>query len=153
MHVTECDARRAIEVTRLRAGLAGMLRRAADRLSAVDPVRQRDGAVITPYPSGPYLVRGAYRITDIDGNEIDLPRRTVALCRCGLTGSGLWCDGSHKAGRRTAGHVAMPGPDGSPALEEATAVGSRGDDGAPVPAAAGEQSAAQSDPRAGRPLQ
>ena len=42
MHVTECDARRAIEVTRLRAGLAGMLRRAADRLSAGDPVRQRD---------------------------------------------------------------------------------------------------------------
>jgi len=146
-------AGRAIEVTRLRAGLARVLRRAADRLSAGDPVCHQDGAVITPYPSGPYLVRGSYRITDLEGNEIDLPRRTVALCRCGLTGSGPWCDGSHKAGRRTAGHVAMPGPDGSSALKGTMAVGSRGDDGSPIPAAADEESAAQSDPRAHRSLQ
>src|SRR5882672_7802820 len=87
----------AIDVTRVRAALARVLRRAAGRLSAGAPARQDEGAVITPYPNGPYLVRGVYRMTDLDGNEIDLPRRTIALCRCGLTGSRPWCDGSHKA--------------------------------------------------------
>src|SRR3981081_2589580 len=84
----------AIDVTRVRAALAGMLRRAAGWLSAGAPTRQDDGAVITPYPNGPYIVRGVYRMIDLDGNDIDLPRRTIALCRCGLTGSRPWCDGS-----------------------------------------------------------
>ncbi|MBV8542014.1 MAG: CDGSH iron-sulfur domain-containing protein [Pseudonocardiales bacterium] len=52
--------------------------------------------VITAYPDGPYLVRGAYRIVDEDGNEIGLTRRTVALCRCGRSGQKPWCDSSHK---------------------------------------------------------
>jgi CDGSH-type Zn-finger protein len=138
----------AMHVTRVRAALARVLRRAAGRLSAEPPARQDDGAVITPYPNGPYLVRGAYRMTDLDGNEIHLPRRTIALCRCGLTGSRPWCDGSHKAVRS----LAAPGADRS-TPQVAAAVGSRGDDRSPVPAAASEEPAAQGNPRAQGALQ
>jgi len=135
-----------IEMSRIREALARVLRRAAGQLSVSDPVRRDDGAVITPYPNGPFLVRGVYRMTDIDGTEIGLPRRTIALCRCGLTGSQPWCDGSHKAVRRPAGNVAVPGAEGRPAPQVAAAVGSRGDDRSPVPAAADEEPAAQGNP-------
>lgn len=53
--------------------------------------------VITAYPDGPYLVRGAYRIVDANGNEVELTRRTVALCRCGHSNQKPWCDSSHKS--------------------------------------------------------
>jgi CDGSH-type Zn-finger protein len=52
---------------------------------------------ITPYRNGPYLVRGPVSIVDQDGNEIELKRRTVALCRCGRSGMRPFCDGTHKA--------------------------------------------------------
>ncbi len=42
-----------------------------------------DEATITPYRDGPLLVRGPFRLLDQDGNEIEVDRRTVALCRCG----------------------------------------------------------------------
>jgi len=54
------------------------------------------GATITPYRDGPLIVRGAFRLTDQDGNEIDPGRDTVALCRCGKSGIKPFCDGSHK---------------------------------------------------------
>lgn len=57
---------------------------------------QWDGAVITPYRNGPYLVRGPFRITDQAGNEIEVRRRTVALCRCGRSSTRPFCDGTHK---------------------------------------------------------
>ncbi|MGH2769054.1 MAG: CDGSH iron-sulfur domain-containing protein, partial [Actinomycetota bacterium] len=53
-------------------------------------------AMITPYPDGPYLVRGTYRIVDHRGREIEVTRRTVALCRCGRSRIKPWCDGNHK---------------------------------------------------------
>lgn len=58
---------------------------------------QEPGVVITAYPDGPYLVRGAYRIVDANGDEIELTRRTVALCRCGRSSQKPWCDSSHKS--------------------------------------------------------
>jgi len=54
-------------------------------------------ATITAYPDGPLLVRGSYRIIDASGNEVELTRRTVALCRCGRSSQKPWCDGTHKA--------------------------------------------------------
>jgi CDGSH-type Zn-finger protein len=54
------------------------------------------GATITPYRDGPLIVRGAFRLVDQDGNEIDAGRDTVALCRCGKSGIKPFCDGSHK---------------------------------------------------------
>ncbi|MEX2553180.1 MAG: CDGSH iron-sulfur domain-containing protein [Actinomycetota bacterium] len=56
-----------------------------------------ESATITAYPDGPLLVRGSYRIIDASGNEVELTRRTVALCRCGRSGQKPWCDGTHKA--------------------------------------------------------
>jgi CDGSH-type Zn-finger protein len=57
-----------------------------------------DGSVtITAYPDGPLLVRGEARIVDAEGNPIERRRRTVALCRCGLSSIKPFCDGTHKA--------------------------------------------------------
>ncbi len=53
-------------------------------------------ATITPYPDGPYLVRGDFAVQDQDGNEVPLERRTIALCRCGKSRIRPFCDGTHK---------------------------------------------------------
>jgi CDGSH-type Zn-finger protein len=51
---------------------------------------------ITPYPDGPYLVRGSFVVADQEGNEMPLERRTIALCRCGKSRMRPFCDGTHK---------------------------------------------------------
>ena len=51
---------------------------------------------ITPYRNGPYLVRGPLVLTDQEGREIELRRKTVALCRCGKSKMRPFCDGTHK---------------------------------------------------------
>jgi CDGSH-type Zn-finger protein len=56
----------------------------------------RDDATITPYRDGPYILRGNFKLTDQDGNEIDRRRKTVALCRCGKSQIRPFCDGTHK---------------------------------------------------------
>ena len=59
-----------------------------------------DGRVtITTYEDGPLLVRGDFSVLTQDGEEVDAGRRTVALCRCGLSARKPFCDGTHKAGR------------------------------------------------------
>ena len=61
-------------------------------------------ARITPYRDGPYIVRGEFKITDQDGNEIEPGRGTIALCRCGRSQIRPFCDGTHKLiGFRAAG--------------------------------------------------
>ena len=56
----------------------------------------RDEVTITPYRDGPLLVRGPVRMIDQNGQEIELDRGTVALCRCGKSRLRPFCDGSHK---------------------------------------------------------
>jgi CDGSH-type Zn-finger protein len=51
---------------------------------------------VTPYRNGPYLIRGDFTLVDQDGNEIELRRKTVALCRCGRSRMRPFCDGTHK---------------------------------------------------------
>ncbi|HET8896298.1 MAG TPA: CDGSH iron-sulfur domain-containing protein [Protaetiibacter sp.] len=51
---------------------------------------------ITPCPNGPLLVRGDVELVDGDGEVIPNARRTVALCRCGVSLIKPYCDGSHK---------------------------------------------------------
>ena len=58
--------------------------------------RMDDDATITPYCDGPYIIRGNFRITDQDGNEIEPGRKTIALCRCGKSQIRPFCDGTHK---------------------------------------------------------
>ena len=54
-----------------------------------------DRVTITPYRDGPLLVRGPFKLLDQDGNEIELGRETVALCRCGKSRLRPFCDGTH----------------------------------------------------------
>jgi len=53
-------------------------------------------ARITPYPDGPYLIRGTFELTDADGQVIETRRKTIALCRCGASRTKPFCDGTHK---------------------------------------------------------
>lgn len=55
-------------------------------------------ASIRVYPDGPLLVRGSFSITDEQGREIEVVRKTVSLCRCGRSGLAPLCDGSHAKG-------------------------------------------------------
>ena len=60
--------------------------------------------VITACPDGPILVRGPARLVTPDGEPVERRRRTVALCRCGVSRIKPYCDGTHKAiGFRTEG--------------------------------------------------
>lgn len=52
---------------------------------------------ITPYKDGPLIVRGEIDLCTPDGTPIRCTRRTVALCRCGVSNIKPFCDGSHKA--------------------------------------------------------
>jgi CDGSH-type Zn-finger protein len=71
---------------------------------------------ITPYRDGPYLVRGPFTLLDQEGNEIEVKRRVVALCRCGRSGMRPFCDGTHKAiGFRAESGFAEPVPEQSSA--------------------------------------
>lgn len=56
-----------------------------------------DPARITAYPDGPLLVRGEVDLRDAAGRPIPQKRRTIALCRCGLSTIKPFCDGTHKA--------------------------------------------------------
>jgi CDGSH-type Zn-finger protein len=74
---------------------------------------------ITPYRNGPYLVRGPITLLDQDGNEIEVKRRTIALCRCGRSQIRPFCDGTHKSARFRAesGVVDTDGASSSPTGE------------------------------------
>lgn len=54
-----------------------------------------DGApVIEASANGPFLVRGAVRVVDADGNVVADETR-LALCRCGRSGNKPFCDNTH----------------------------------------------------------
>jgi CDGSH-type Zn-finger protein len=57
---------------------------------------------ITACPDGPLLVRGDVELLDDAGNPIPRTRRTVALCRCGVSAIKPFCDGTHKLAGFTA---------------------------------------------------
>jgi CDGSH-type Zn-finger protein len=50
---------------------------------------------VVAYPDGPYLVRGEFEILDAKGTPVEVRRKTVALCRCGLSQIKPFCDGTH----------------------------------------------------------
>ena len=49
-------------------------------------------------PNGPFVVEGAFELTDSRGAAFDIPadKPAVALCRCGHSAKRPFCDGSHK---------------------------------------------------------
>ncbi|HEY2570437.1 MAG TPA: CDGSH iron-sulfur domain-containing protein [Solirubrobacteraceae bacterium] len=75
----------------------------------MSPTDRPDRVTITPYRDGPYLVRGSFELLDQDGNEIELSRRTIALCRCGKSRMRPFCDGTHRlTGFRAPGRAEQP---------------------------------------------
>lgn len=48
------------------------------------------------YPGGPVLVRDADIVLDADGVSHLARRRVVAVCRCGHSSLGVFCDGTHR---------------------------------------------------------
>ncbi|MGI8595770.1 MAG: CDGSH iron-sulfur domain-containing protein [Thermoleophilaceae bacterium] len=61
---------------------------------------------LRPYPDGPVVLRGPFRLVDETGAAVPTHRRTVALCRCGRSRLGAICDGTH----RSVGYRAPAGP-------------------------------------------
>jgi CDGSH-type Zn-finger protein len=45
---------------------------------------------------GPLLLRGDVPVLDAGRGPVPRNRRTVALCRCGISAIAPWCDGSHR---------------------------------------------------------
>jgi CDGSH-type Zn-finger protein len=52
---------------------------------------------VTIRPNGPYLVTGPINLIDDKGNPMTIPegKTTIALCRCGLSSTKPYCDGTH----------------------------------------------------------
>ena len=48
-------------------------------------------------PNGPFLVEGSVQLLDSSGNAFPLnaDKPTIALCRCGASENGPFCDGAH----------------------------------------------------------
>jgi len=79
------------------------------RMPARDPSDGDEPTVITPYRDGPLVVRGPFRLVDQEGREIEVRRKTVALCRCGKSRLKPFCDGTHKLIRFNAPSACEPG--------------------------------------------
>ena len=45
---------------------------------------------------GPLLVRGDVELLSASGEPVERTRKTVALCRCGVSAIKPFCDGTHK---------------------------------------------------------
>ena len=94
----------------------------AERETATERHDAEPGAVITPYPDGPLIVRGRFVITGPDGQPVPAGRKTVALCRCGKSANKPFCDGSHtRTGFRAPGHALASAPPAARAPKTAEA--------------------------------
>jgi CDGSH-type Zn-finger protein len=51
--------------------------------------------MITATDNGPYLVAGSATLRDAEGNHYEVSN-TIALCRCGHSGTKPFCDGAHE---------------------------------------------------------
>ena len=63
------------------------------------PQRPESRPSITPCPNGPLLVRGDVQLTTVEGEVVERPGGTIALCRCGHSAAKPFCDGSHRRTR------------------------------------------------------
>lgn len=51
---------------------------------------------IFPCADGPLLVRGDFELLTPEGGTVPRGRKTVALCRCGVSSIKPFCDGTHR---------------------------------------------------------
>ncbi|HET6386745.1 MAG TPA: CDGSH iron-sulfur domain-containing protein [Armatimonadota bacterium] len=47
--------------------------------------------------NGPYVISGSFSLLDKDGNQFELEKEIIALCRCGQSSNKPFCDGTHKS--------------------------------------------------------
>lgn len=99
----------------LGARLPGGAAASSGEAERVEGVNAAQVASVTPYRDGPYLLRGAFELTDQDGEVIEVHRSTVALCRCGRSQVRPFCDGTHKL----VGFQAESGVESASATDEA----------------------------------
>jgi CDGSH-type Zn-finger protein/uncharacterized Fe-S cluster protein YjdI len=59
-----------------------------------DKKEEKPTTEISIIKNGPFILKGSFKITDTDGNEI-VTESTASLCRCGHTKNSPFCDGSH----------------------------------------------------------
>jgi CDGSH-type Zn-finger protein/uncharacterized Fe-S cluster protein YjdI len=59
-----------------------------------DQQTEKEKTEVVIIKNGPFLVKGSFKILDIDGNEI-VTNIPASLCRCGQTQKKPFCDGSH----------------------------------------------------------
>ena len=65
---------------------------------------------ITVRLNGPYRIEGDdVKVVDWNGNEYQVTKRPIALCRCGGSGSKPFCDGTHRTIAFQAGEAAGAG--------------------------------------------
>lgn len=74
--------------------------------------KRADVVTVTPYPDGPFVIRGPVVVMG-EGGQVVRTRNATALCRCGLSGRAPLCDGSHRQARtdRNQRRAAATGPD------------------------------------------
>jgi len=65
--------------------------------------------VIRTRENGPLVVTGPVKVIDHLGNEFVIPegKTNIALCRCGMSKTRPFCDGSHKACNFAAADLAV----------------------------------------------
>ena len=44
---------------------------------------------------GPFIVKNLQRLTDAEGNAVEMAKEVIALCRCGASKNKPFCDGTH----------------------------------------------------------
>ena len=54
-----------------------------------------DKPTIDVMESAPFIVKGLKNLYDADGNNIEMEKDVIALCRCGGSQNKPFCDGSH----------------------------------------------------------
>ncbi|HEU5160934.1 MAG TPA: CDGSH iron-sulfur domain-containing protein [Streptosporangiaceae bacterium] len=67
-----------------------------DEIMSTGDGRADAPVTVTICADGPLLMRGPFTLRTQDGRLVEAGRRTVALCRCGRSGTKPFCDGSHK---------------------------------------------------------
>ena len=73
-------------------------------------------ATITVRLNGPYKVEGDdVKLVDWNGNEYQIAKRPLALCRCGGSTNKPFCDGTHSKIDFQAAEAAVPGSEDKPA--------------------------------------
>ncbi len=66
------------------------------RIAGCAVIGDPEACTVRRYPDGPALVRGATHLIDRAGQVVACDRRTVAVCVCGASRLGSFCDGTHR---------------------------------------------------------